>query len=37
MTGSCNCPIAGVRLQPTTVQNTEEYAPIKFNEIEIVM
>ena len=46
MIGSCNCPITGVRLQPTvrlqfcrliTPKYSSFYAPITFEEIVIVM
>ena len=41
MTGSCNCLVTSVRLQPTVrlqlEQNTAVYAPITVEEIVIVM
>ena len=45
MIGSCNCPIAGVRLEPTVrlqfcrliKAKTAVYVPITFEEIVIVM
>ena len=45
MIGCFNCPITGVRLQPTvrlhcpmtTVQNKKAYTPIAYEEIVMVM